>query len=197
MFTNKDVGLTTSRLVGSEEDAAPSPSETSEKPAAQPDSQKQPETKPKAKSKQAKPEEKSAEKEKPAEKEKTEEKKKPKEPLPVPGASFRAKLDRNHFLSYGYDSDTMVVMMDGDEFLLPSKEGANVVAFTAEGDLNVAGFVWPDNTEVLLRGTSYLIDEPTGRGHVIMFAGDPNYRFLWRASTQLFLNSILFAPSLR
>ena len=52
-------------------------------------------------------------------------------------------------------------------------------------------------SEELLRGTAYLIDEPTGRGHVILFAEDPNFRFLWRTSQQMFMNSVLLAPSLR
>ena len=47
-------------------------------------------------------------------------------------------------------------------------------------------------TERLLRGTAYVLDEPTGRGHIILFAEDPNYRGIWRVTTRLFFNSILF-----
>jgi hypothetical protein len=90
----------------------------------------------------------------------------------------------------------MVVLMGGDAFYRASKDGANVVTFTADGPLAVSGFIWPNNTEELLRGTSYVIDEPTGQGHIIMFAEDPNFRFLWRATAQMFINSILLAPSL-
>ena len=59
--------------------------------------------------------------------------------------------------------------------------------------LHVAGFIWP-TTESLLRGTSYVIDEPTGRGHVVLFAEDPNFRAIWRSTTRLFFNSFLFQP---
>jgi hypothetical protein len=44
-----------------------------------------------------------------------------------------------------------------------------------------------------LRGTAYVIDEPAGHGHVILFAEDPNYRGIWRATTRLFFNSFLFS----
>ncbi len=173
MFARKDVELSSSRIVGSDEDTPP----PAEKPAE--------EAKPtESKEKTAKPEEKPA-------------KKKPTQPIGLPGSSFRTKINRDHFLSYGYTSDALVVLFGGDTFFRPSKDGANVVTFAAEGGLTVAGFVWPDNTEELLRGTAYLIDEPVGGGHVIMFAEDPNFRYLWRTSTQLFLNSILLAPSLR
>ncbi|HXG63971.1 MAG TPA: M14 family zinc carboxypeptidase [Blastocatellia bacterium] len=190
MFTHKDVGLSTAKLVGSEDDTAAPAEQKQPEPAEQE----------KEKGREAKPEEKKKPEEKPVEKkpeEKPTEKKKAKEPIPLAGAAFRAKLDKDHFLSYGYDADTLVVLMGGDAFFRPSKDGANVATFTADGKLTVAGFVWPDNTEELLRGTSYLIDEPTGRGRVILFAGDPNFRFLWRTSTQLFLNSILLATALR
>ena len=50
-------------------------------------------------------------------------------------------------------------------------------------------------TERLLRGTAHVIEEPTGRGHVVLYAEDPNYRGFWRATTRLFFNSFLFQPT--
>ena len=38
------------------------------------------------------------------------------------------------------------------------------------------------------------VDEPTGRGHVVLFAEDPNFRAIWRSTTRLFFNSFLFQP---
>jgi len=52
--------------------------------------------------------------------------------------------------------------------------------------------VWEGNTERLLKGTSYLIDEPTGAGHVILFAEEPFFRGIFRSATRPFFNSILF-----
>ena len=34
-------------------------------------------------------------------------------------------------------------------------------------------------------------DRRLGRGHVVLFAGDPNFRLFWRGTTQLFLNAVL------
>jgi hypothetical protein len=200
-FAHKDVNLTSSRLIGADEPpatpaaATPTPAASDETKPAQPQSaagKLTDQEKPKE-SKDTKPVEKPAEKagEKPGEK------KRPTEPIPVPGAAFRVKLDKDHFLSYGYDSDQLVVLMGGDTFFKASKEGANVATFSGDGQLVVSGFHWPDNTEELLRGTSYLIDEPAGRGHIILFAEDPNFRYLWRSSTQLFLNAILLGTALR
>jgi hypothetical protein len=118
-------------------------------------------------------------------------------PEAVPGAIMRAALDRRTPLTYGYEQATLPVLVDSAYFFRPSKEGTNAVVFAAEPSepLHVAGFIWP-TTESLLRGTTYVIDEPTGRGHVVLFAEDPNFRAIWRSTTRLFFNSFLFQPIL-
>ncbi|MBI3654715.1 MAG: hypothetical protein HY231_27090 [Acidobacteria bacterium] len=216
MFTNKDVAFSTATLVGSEGDtaptAAPAPAPT---PPVSTSAQASTPTQPTPASSNAQPssatkKSSSGAKEKTKEKnvevsnaptakaeEKPVAKKKPTEPLALPGAAFLTKINRDHFLAYGYDADSLVVLLTGDTFLRPSKNGANVVTFADSGQLTVAGFTWPDNTEELLRGDAYLIDEPTGRGHVILFAEDPNFRLLWRTAQPMFMNAVLLAPSLR
>jgi zinc carboxypeptidase len=116
-------------------------------------------------------------------------------PEAVPGAIMRATLDRRTPLTYGYEQETLPVLVSSGYFFRPSKEGTNAVVFSGEGGrpLHVAGFIWP-TTESLLRGTSYVIDEPTGRGHVVLFAEDPNFRAIWRSTTRMFFNSFLFQP---
>jgi len=118
-------------------------------------------------------------------------------PEAVPGAIFRATLDRSTPLTYGYEDAQLPVLVDSAYFFRPSKQGTNAVVFTSENNesLRLAGFVWPNNTERLLRDTAHIIEEPTGRGHVVLFAEDPNYRGFWRATTRLFFNSFLFQPT--
>jgi hypothetical protein len=115
-------------------------------------------------------------------------------PEAVPGAILRATVDRTTYMTFGYEEPTLPVLVASGYFFRPSKEGTNAVVFETEDaqPLRISGFVWPDNTERLLRGTSYVIEEPTGRGHVVLFAEDPNYRGIWRTTTRLFFNSFLF-----
>ncbi len=116
-------------------------------------------------------------------------------PEAVPGAIMRATLDRTTPLTYGYEETTLPVLVDSAYFFRPSKEGTNAVIFSddAKQPLYLAGFIWP-TTEKLLRGTAYVIDEPTGKGHVVLYAEDPNFRAIWRSTTRLFFNSFLFQP---
>jgi hypothetical protein len=118
-------------------------------------------------------------------------------PEAVPGAILRATVDRTTPLTYGYEETQLSVLLDSAYFFRPSKEGTNAVVFTGETNqpLRLAGFVWPGNTERLLRGTAYVFEEPTGRGHVVLYAEDPNYRGIWRNTTRLFFNSFLFQPT--
>ncbi len=126
-------------------------------------------------------------------------------PLAVPGAILCATVNRDHFLTYGYDARaTIPVLVDTDQFLTLTKRGANVLTFTAApaGDTNpaplrLAGFTWPGNTEKLIHDTAAVIEEPVGEGHVILTANGPSFRLLWHSTTRLWLNGLLYAPAMQ
>jgi hypothetical protein len=141
-----------------------------------------------------KPEEK---KEKPPEKAEVKEEPVPYEfrPFRIPGAIVKVKLDQNHFLTYGY-GESLNVLVDSEYLFSPSKQGWNVATYCEEKGLRVSGFIFEEMKKAL-PGQVYLIDEPTGRGHVILYADDPNFRAYWDGLGRLFFNSILFGPSLR
>ena len=42
---------------------------------------------------------------------------------------------------------------------------------------------------------AFLIEQPMGRGHVIAFAEDPNYRAFTEATELLFINAVLLGPA--
>jgi hypothetical protein len=115
-------------------------------------------------------------------------------PEGVPGAIMRATVDRTTYLTYGLEQNELPVLLSSGYFFRYSKEGTNALVFDpgAKSPLTISGFVWEGNTERLLKGTSYLIDEPTGAGHVILFADEPFFRGIFRSATRPFFNSILF-----
>jgi hypothetical protein len=119
-------------------------------------------------------------------------------PEAVPGAIMRGTIDRTTYLTYGYEETQLPVLVNSGYFFRPSKEGTNAVVFSANGNgqLRLSGFIWPGNTERLLGGTAYVIEEPTGRGHVILFAEEPNFRGIWRTTVRLFFNAILFPSAM-
>ena len=116
-------------------------------------------------------------------------------PEPLPGAIFRATVDRTTYLTYGVDRNEMPVLLASGYFFRYSKEGTNALVFDANSrkPLTVSGFVWEGNTERLLKGTSYVVDETHGRGHVVLFAEDPFFRGMTRSNSRPFFNSLVFA----
>ena len=117
------------------------------------------------------------------------------DPAPLAGSFFDVALDRTHWLTSGYQTPRLTVMLDGDHFLKLSKEGSNVAVFPATGKLHRAGFVFPGNTERLLRNTALLIEEPLGAGHVVLFNNEPMFRAWWRALDRMVLNAVLLGPA--
>jgi hypothetical protein len=116
-------------------------------------------------------------------------------PAALPGSHFDVVLDRTHWLTSGFEDQRLTVMLDGSSFFALSKDGANVAVFPKTGKLQRAGWVWPENTEKMLRNSSLLIEEPTGSGHVVLFANEPFFRAWWHALDRLVLNAIVMGPS--
>ncbi len=111
-------------------------------------------------------------------------------PVPVEGAIARGRIDRSHWLAWGYSRDTLPVMVPG-RLLPPTNGGANVVVFTGK-DPVISGFTWPDNTELFLPGSVWATVDGVGRGTVVSFAGNPLFRAFWRGPAMMFTNAVLF-----
>ena len=112
----------------------------------------------------------------------------------TPGALLRIELDPDHYLSMGYGPNAAVLVYS-DLVFNRSAKGSNVARFAAADRLRLGGFAWP-SALAKLAGTPYLVEEPVGRGKIILFADDPNFRLMLRGLRRLFLNAVLLSPSL-
>jgi hypothetical protein len=119
----------------------------------------------------------------------------PNAPAPVPGAMFDAVLDRTHWLTFGMPSARVTAIVEGSAFLRLSRQGTNVAVFPRSGPFYRAGFTWPGNTERLLRNTALVVEEPLGRGHVVLFQNEPTFRGWVRNMDRLVLNAVVLGPS--
>jgi hypothetical protein len=115
-------------------------------------------------------------------------------PDPVPGAFLRASVYDDHWVTFGYEPET-TLMMSGSLILSPLKptDGRNLVTFTPVERLLVSGFCWPETLK-LLPGKPYVLYQPLGDGHVIAFADDPCFRAMYPNQQRLFLNAVMFGP---
>jgi hypothetical protein len=117
-------------------------------------------------------------------------------PDEIPGAILRAQVDGEHWLGFGYPGATNV-LVESNTILAPLKldQGRNVVLFEPNaGQVVLSGLVWEENRKQIA-GKAYLLHQPHGRGHVVAFAEDPNYRAFCDGLNLLFLNGVLLGPA--
>jgi hypothetical protein len=114
-------------------------------------------------------------------------------PENLAGAMLRVRLDRNHWLTAGLDNEIQAVV-EGARVFAPLKldAGRNVGVYEGVDRLVAAGLVWKE-AQPLLAQRAFLMHQPTGGGHVIAFAEDPNYRAFTEATELLFINAVLLA----
>ncbi len=120
-------------------------------------------------------------------------------PLPagVPGAIVRAVVDTLSFLTIGVQETEIPVLVFSDRIYREPRDvryGEVVLRYAPENRLRLAGYLWPE-VPPRLAGSPYLWTERVGRGRVIAFAGDPNFRAMWRGLLPIFANAALLGPS--
>lgn len=115
-------------------------------------------------------------------------------PDPVPGAFVRATVYDDHWITFGLNRTTDV-LLNSDLILSPVKpaDGRNLVNFASADKLVRSGFCWPETIKQLAN-KPYVIYQPLGAGHLIAFADDPNFRAMCPEMQRLFLNAVLLGP---
>ena len=111
----------------------------------------------------------------------------------VPGAAFRTVINERTYLTFGVPRPPAVLIEGSTAFTPLSHKVDNIVTIDAKDPL-VSGVAWPESLD-RLKGAIYLTSEPYGKGNVITFADQPNYRLFWRGTLPLFLNAVLYSPS--
>jgi hypothetical protein len=116
-------------------------------------------------------------------------------PENLAGALLRVRLDRNHWLTAGLDNEIQVIV-EGARVFAPLKldAGRNVGVYDNADRLVASGLVWKE-AQPLLAQRAYLMHQPMGRGHIVAFAEDPNYRAFTEGTELLFMNAVLLAPA--
>jgi hypothetical protein len=116
------------------------------------------------------------------------------EPEPTPGSILKVILDTGHWLAAGTDGE-IGALVDGSRIFRPITldEGQNVGRYAGLDDLVESGIVW-DAARPQLANKAFLIHQPVGRGQVVAFAEDPNYRAYAEATELLFMNAVLLGP---
>ncbi len=108
----------------------------------------------------------------------------------IGGAIFQTKIDRTNPLFYGYTNDILPVFRNSEDFLEKAPGGfSNPMVYT-ENPL-LSGYISSENLN-RLKSTSAVGVSTYGRGRVIGFTDNLNFRAFWYGTNKVFMNAIFF-----
>ncbi|MCL4840562.1 MAG: peptidase M14 [Bryobacteraceae bacterium] len=117
-------------------------------------------------------------------------------PPDVAGVLVRARPDPDAWISAGLP-ETLHVLVDGRAIYSPlkSNQGLNAVIYAGPDELLASGLLWEENRKQLAF-KPFVVVQDEGRGAVIGFTADPNFRAYMDGLNVLFLNAVFRAPAL-
>ena len=108
----------------------------------------------------------------------------------IGGAIFQTTLDRSHPIAFGYKNKSLPVFRNTTLFVEADKNSYNnPIKYTASPLLS--GYISLPNLE-LLKNTVPFKKAKLGRGNVLYFTDNTNFRAFWYGTNKLLMNAIFF-----
>ena len=132
------------------------------------------------------------------------------------GAFVAGRTDQKHWLTFGTPKTLPLlygnypILMTNDNAEAPIRIGElvdnpninefrsiNWSTLPAGKDIKVrmSGLIWPEAAQ-RIANSAYLTRERVGKGQIILFAGEPNFRGSTRGTNRVWLNAIVYGPGL-
>jgi hypothetical protein len=111
-------------------------------------------------------------------------------PRPVAGVLARADVEEEHWLTAGI-APQLHVLVTGNDIYAPVRlnDADTVARFSAPEKVLASGVLWEENRRQLAF-KPFVVSKTTGRGVVIGFTADPNFRAHMAGLNLIFLNAI-------
>lgn len=112
----------------------------------------------------------------------------------IGGAIFEAKLDRSHPINFGYKNDKIALFRNTKIFIKPSKRSYNnPIQYT--GNPLLSGYISKENAKVIKNTVPFQVQRK-GRGKVIVFTDNTNFRAFWYGTNKLLMNAVFFGDKM-
>ena len=111
------------------------------------------------------------------------------------GTIFEVDLDLTHPLGFGYTRRKLPIYRNSNIMLQASSNRFSTVAQYTANPL-ISGFVSDKNLEKISHSAALLVSS-VGRGRVVMFSDNPNFRGAWYGTNKLFLNAVFLGQHIR
>lgn len=106
------------------------------------------------------------------------------------GAIFEATLDRTHPINFGYKNDKISLFRNTNVYIKPNKHSYNNPITYTNNPL-LSGYISEENLEMLKNSVPFQ-SQSLGRGKVIAFTDNTNFRAFWYGTNKLLMNAIFF-----
>ena len=112
----------------------------------------------------------------------------------IGGAIFEAKIDRTHPINFGYKNNKIAMFRNTTIFMKPDKNSYNnPLQYTKRPILS--GYISKQNLDSI-GSTVPLQIKSLGRGTVVAFTDNTNFRAFWYGTNKLLINAIFFREEL-
>ena len=106
------------------------------------------------------------------------------------GAIFEAKIDRSHPINFGYKNDKLALFRNSNVYIEPDKHSYNnPIQYTSSPLLS--GYISEENLELIKNSVPFVVQR-LGKGRVIIFTDNTNFRAFWYGTNKLLMNAIFF-----
>jgi hypothetical protein len=112
----------------------------------------------------------------------------------IGGAIFEADLDRSHPINFGYKNDKIALFRNSTLFIKADKKSYNnPIKYTSNPLLS--GYISKENAKVIKNTVPFKVQK-SGRGKVIVFTDNTNFRAFWFGTNKLLMNTIFFGDKM-
>lgn len=106
------------------------------------------------------------------------------------GAIFESRLDRSHPIGYGFKNAMLPMFRNTNIYINPDKDSYNnPIQYTAKPLLS--GYISEENLELLKESVPFQVQR-LGKGRVMAFTDNTNFRAFWFGTNKLLMNAIFF-----
>ncbi|PWG05142.1 M14 family zinc carboxypeptidase [Polaribacter aquimarinus] len=112
----------------------------------------------------------------------------------IGGAIFEAKIDRSHPINFGYKNDKIALFRNSTLFIKADKRSYNnPIQYTSSPLLS--GYISKENAKVIKNTVPFKVQR-MGRGRVVVFTDNTNFRAFWYGTNKLLMNAIFFGDKM-
>ncbi|MEN8120802.1 MAG: M14 family zinc carboxypeptidase [Bacteroidota bacterium] len=108
----------------------------------------------------------------------------------IGGSIFSAFVDHTHPIGWGYNNSELAVFKNDTQLVERNSNLSKTPVFLTENSL-LAGYISADKKSEI-DSTACILINKKGKGKIVSFFIDPNYRAFWYGTNRLFMNAVFF-----